>query len=88
MLIRGAAGALVFILLNGAAALATEASPGDTSAPSQEAQAATQAPAAPAASASGVSAAEPAPFPLPALPADYLATTPHLFGEWRIFGPS
>ncbi len=85
MLIRGAAGSMGVILLAGSAALAADASPGDASAPSQEAQGATQAPAAPVVSASGASASGPAPFPvLPTLPlpADYFATTPHLLGEW------
>ena len=82
-LFRAAAGSLAVILLTGSAALAADASPGDASGPSGEAQSATQAPAAPAMSASGVSAAGPAPLPiLPALSADYFATTPHLLGEW------
>ena len=83
MLIRGVAGSLAIIVLTGSAALAADASLADASAPSQEAQSATQAPAAPVVSASGASASGPAPFPvLPALPADYFATTPHLLGEW------
>jgi carbohydrate-selective porin OprB len=81
MLVRGAAGSLAVILLTGSAALAAEPSPGEASAPYQEAQGATQAPAPPAVSASGASVSSPFPV-LPALPADYFATTPHLLGEW------
>ena len=81
MLVRGVAGSMIF-LCAGSAALAADAPPGDASAPSQEAQGVTQAPAAPVVSASGVSAGSPQFLILPALPADYFATTPHLLGEW------
>ena len=71
------------MLLAGSAALADEAPPGNVSTPSQETQGATPAAALPIAPASGASANGPAPFLiLPALPADYFATTPHLLGEW------
>jgi porin len=74
---------LAVILLTGSTALAADVSPGDGSAPSQEAQGVTQAPAAPVMSASSVSASGLAPLPvLSALPPDYFATTPHLLGEW------
>jgi porin len=74
---------LAVILLTGSTALAADASPGDGSAPSQEAQGVTQAPAARVMSASSVSASGLAPLPvLSALPPDYFATTPHLLGEW------
>jgi hypothetical protein len=84
MLVRRTAGFIAVILLAGSAALAAAASPGDASAPYPDAQGATQAAAGgPAASASGVSVSGPPSFPiLPALPADYFATTPHLLGEW------
>ena len=79
MSVRGAAGSIAVILLAGSAALAADASPGEASAPSQQAQA----PTAPVASASGASVSGSSPFLiLPALPADYFATTPHLLGEW------
>jgi porin len=69
MLIRGAAASMAVVLLAGSSALAADPSTADASAPSQQPQGATQAPA--------------APLPiLPALPADYFATTPHLLGEW------
>ena len=78
MPIRGVAGSLAILLLTGSPAVAANAS-----APSQEAQSATPPPAAPVLSASSTLAADPSPLPvLPALPADYFATTPHLFGEW------
>src|SRR6202050_2711917 len=78
MLVRGAAGLIAVILLAGSAAFAAEPSPTDASAASPEAQAAP-----PVVSASSVSLSGPAPFlVLPALPADYFATTPHLLGEW------
>ena len=82
MLVRGAAGSIAIILLAGSAALAADASPGDASAPSQEAQGVTPAPAAPS---RRLQALRPGPrnfLILPALPADYFATTPHLLGEW------
>ena len=78
MPIRGVAGSMAVLLLTGSPAFAA-----DASAPSQEAPSATPPPAAPFVSASNASAAGPAPFPLPTLSADYFATTPHLFGEWR-----
>ena len=81
MLVRGVAGSIIF-LFPGSAALAADASPGDTSAPSQEGQGVTLAPAPPVAQASGASAGSPQFLILPALPADYFATTPHLLGEW------
>ena len=81
-MVRGAAGSIAVFLLAGSAALAADAAPGDASAPSQEAQGVTQAPAASGAQASGASAGSPQFLILPALPADYFATTPHLLGEW------
>ncbi len=82
MLVRGAAGSIAIVLLAGPAALAADAPPGDASAPSQAAQGVTQAPAAPVAQASSASVGSPQFLILPALPADYFATTPHLLGEW------
>jgi porin len=83
MLVRGVAGSIAVILLTGSAALAADVSPGEASAPSQEAQGVTQAPAAPVVSAPDVSLGGPVIVPLlSALPADYFATTPHLLGEW------
>ena len=78
MLGRGVAGSVAIILLAGCAALAAEPSPADPAAPSSEAQGAP--PVVSTSSASSVSSS--APFLLPALPADYFATTPHLLGEW------
>ena len=78
MLGRGVAGSVAIILLAGCAALAAEPSPADSAAPSSEAQGAP--PVVSTSSASSVSSS--APFLLPALPADYFATTPHLLGEW------
>ncbi|HEY1865131.1 MAG TPA: carbohydrate porin [Roseiarcus sp.] len=80
MLVAGAAVSMATIILSvGSAALAADASPGDASAPSEQAQAPTP----PVVTASGASVSAPAPFlVLPALPADYFATTPHLLGEW------
>jgi porin len=78
-----AAGSLAVILLTGSLAFAEEPSSTDTLAPSQEAQGVAQASTAPVVSAPTAPATDPAPFPvLPALPADYFATTPHLLGEW------
>jgi porin len=81
MLVRGVAGSIIFFFA-GSAALAADAAPGDASAPSEESQGVTQAPAAPVVSASSVSTGSPQFLILPALPADYFATTPHLLGEW------
>jgi porin len=78
MLGRGVAGGVAIVLLAARAALAAEPSPADPAASSSEAQGA--APMISTSSASSVSS--PAPFLLPALPADYFATTPHLLGEW------
>jgi porin len=78
MLGRGVAGGVAIVLLAGRAALAAEPSPADPAASSSEAQGA--APVISTSSASSVSS--PAPFLLPALPADYFATTSHLLGEW------
>jgi hypothetical protein len=82
VLIRGVSGSIAGILLTGSAALAADASPGDASAPSQEGQGVAQAPEPPVAQASGASAGSSQFLILPALPADYFATTPHLLGEW------
>ena len=69
------------MLFAGSAALADEAPPGNVSTPSQETQGAT--PTLSVASPSEASANGPTPsLILPALPADYFATTPHLLGEW------
>jgi porin len=81
MLVRGVAGSMIF-LFAGSAALAADAPPGEASASSQEGQGVTVAPAVPVVSASGTSAGSPQFLILPALPADYFATTPHLLGEW------
>jgi porin len=81
MLVRGVAGSIIFFFA-GSAALAADAAPGDASAPSEQSQGVTQAPAAPVVSASGASTGSPQFLILPALPADYFATTPHLLGEW------
>jgi porin len=78
MLGPGVAGGVAIVLLAGRAALAAEPSPADPAASSSEAQGA--APVISTSSASSVSS--PAPFLLPALPADYFATTSHLLGEW------
>jgi porin len=81
MLVRGAAAAII-ILWAGSAAVAGEASPGDSS-PAPQTLGATQTPAAPGMSASSASASGLESFPvLSALPADYFATTPYLLGEW------
>jgi porin len=71
------------MLLAASAAIGVEAAAADSLAPPQEAQGAMQAPEAPAVSVLGPPASGLGLFPvLPALPADYFATTPHLLGEW------
>ena len=80
MRVRGAAGSIADLLLAGSAALAADASP-ETPRRHPGSPSVTQV-APPVVSASGASAGSPHFLILPALPADYFATTPHLLGEW------